>query len=471
MLYRLLAGWLGVVSLVGAATVGAADEQSPPRPHIVYLLADDLGRDDVGWRGSKIETPNLDRLAKAGAELNQYYVQSVCSPTRAALLTGRYPFRYGFQVGVVRPWANYGLNTDEYLLSQTLQDAGYETAIVGKWHLGHVSPEYLPTRRGFDHQYGHYNGALDYNTHDRDGGHDWHQQDQPVHDQGYSTDLLAQAAVRIIEQRDPEKPLFLYVPFNAVHSPFQAPQELIDRYPNLSGNQQKYAAMLHSLDLAVGQIVSSLEAQGQLANTLFIFSSDNGGPNPGKLTNNGPLRAGKGTLYEGGVRVVSFATWQGKIEPGSVIDQPIHAVDWYPTLAKLAGATTEKSLPLDGVDIWPVLTTGQPRSEAEIVLNISPNNGAIRIGDWKLIVREPADGRGDTGNAGGRAAQRQQREYELYRLSDDLSERNNLAASHPADLQRLLQRYDELAAEAVAPLNRGGGQPPAGWKAPAVYGH
>src|SRR5687767_2654195 len=147
------------------------------RPNILFILADDLGSHDVGWRGSEIKTPNLDKLAFSGARLEQFYVQPVCSPTRAALLTGRYPMRHGLQVGVVRPWAQHGLPLEERTLAQALRETGYTTAIFGKWHLGHFKPEYLPTRRGFDRQYGCYNGAIDYFTHLRDGGFDWHRDD------------------------------------------------------------------------------------------------------------------------------------------------------------------------------------------------------------------------------------------------------------------------------------------------------
>ena len=465
--------WLTTASLQALAFAAtlvlgtAADTQAATkRPNIVYFLADDLGRDDVGWRGSPIKTPHLDQLARSGAQLNQFYVQPVCSPTRAALLTGRYPMRYGLQVGVVRPWADYGLNTDEYLLSEALQDAGYETAIVGKWHLGHARRAYLPTSRGFDHQYGHYNGALDYNTHDRDGGHDWHKDDQPSQDSGYSTTLLGDEAVRIVKSRERDKPLFLYVPFNAVHSPFQAPQDVVERYPDLRGNRQIYAAMLEMLDDAVGRVVAEVKSQGELEDTLFLFSSDNGGPNPGNLTDNGNLRAGKGTVYEGGVRVVAFASWQGTIPPGTVVEEPIHIVDIFPTLVKLAGGATTKSKPLDGVDVWEVIAKGGKSPRTEIIHNITPASGAIRVGDYKLIK---------TGNGGGRARRGQKaandREgaYELYNIREDISETRDLAQSQPDKLKELIARYEVLAAQAAKPYNSGDDKP-AGWKAPAIYG-
>jgi arylsulfatase A-like enzyme len=189
--------WVFGAVLLGS-TAFAAD---PPRPNVVFLLADDLGRQDCGFMGgTQIKTPHLDKLAAAGAKLDAFYVQPVCSPTRAALMTGRYPMRHGLQVGVVRPWAQYGLPLDERTLPQGLKDAGYATAIIGKWHLGHHEPAYLPTRRGFDRQYGHYNGALDYFTHVRDGGFDWHRDDKACRDEGYSTHLIAKEAAAFVTE-------------------------------------------------------------------------------------------------------------------------------------------------------------------------------------------------------------------------------------------------------------------------------
>lgn len=419
-----------------------------PKPNVIYLLADDLGYDDVGWRNPEIKTPHLDKLANTGAKLEQYYVQPVCSPTRAAFLTGRYPFRYGLQTGVVRPWAQYGLPLEERLLSQLLKDTGYETAITGKWHLGHFQPEYLPTNRGFDYQYGHYNGALDYFTHNRDGGHDWHKNDKENRDEGYSTELIGREAARLIRERDPSKPLFLYVPFNGVHSPFQVPDRYLSLYPQFEGNRKIYAAMTSALDDAVGEIVKAAGESGLGDNTLIIFSSDNGGPNPGKLSDNGRLRAGKGSLYEGGVRVVAFANWPAKIKPGTTIRQPIHIADWYPTLAKLTGATTGQNLPLDGIDISSALTESAEIQNREIINNLNPNGGAIRIGDWKLILNT---GGGTTPDGEPESSPRK---LELYNLAQDPSEKNNLASSNPEKVKQLRDRLETLSKEAAPPKNK-----------------
>src|SRR5581483_1268121 len=299
---------------------------------------------------------------------------------------GRYPMRVGLQTGVVRPWARYGLPLDERTLAQALKEAGYTTALTGKWHLGHFDPAYLPTRRGFDHQYGHYNGALDYFAHTRDGGFDWHKDDRVCRDEGYTTHLLAKEAVAFVTETAGKKPFFLYVPFNAVHAPHQVPAKYKEPYAKLPEPRRTFAGMLAALDEAVGEIVAAVEKAGVRQNTLFIFSSDNGGPQPGKVTDNGKYRAGKGTLYEGGVRVAACATWDGHIKAGSTITEPLHMVDWYPTLLKLAGSKLDQKLSLDGKDVWPTLTEGKPSPHDVILLNTTPNSGAVRAGGWKLVV-------------------------------------------------------------------------------------
>jgi arylsulfatase A-like enzyme len=453
---------------------GRAADTPAPRPNVVYLLADDLGWGDVGWHGSEIKTPNLDKLAAAGARLEQFYVQPVCTPTRAALMTGRYPMRHGLQVGVVRPWAQYGLPLEERTLPQALNQAGYETAIAGKWHLGHFRPEYLPTRRGFDHQYGHYNGALDYFTHVRDDGFDWHRDDKESRDEGYSTHLLAREAVRRIESRDRSRPLFLYVAFNGVHAPHQVPESYKAPYSGLEEPRRTYAGMLAALDEAVGQIVEAVDRAGARKDTLFVFSSDNGGPAPRRVTNNGPLRGAKATLYEGGVRVPAFVTWEGHVKPGSVVDAPLHAVDWYPTLLGLAGGSTGQSLPLDGRDAWPTITQGAPAPHDAILLNSAPRAGAIRVGDWKLIVRAPGtDDRDDVqaaeGNAPTPAAGKgiASMTAELFNLAEDPFEKRDLAASSPEKVAELRARYEAFARQAVPPRQ----SPKApGFRTPRVWG-
>jgi len=465
----------GAAAMMAPPLVRSADTGSAAqKPNIVFILADDLGSYDVSWRGSPIKTPNLDRMALSGARFEQFYVQPLCSPTRAALMTGRYPMRYGLQVGVVRPWAQYGLPLDERTLPQALREAGYETAICGKWHLGHFRREYLPTRRGFDHQYGHYNGALDYFTHIRDGGHDWHRDDKVCRDEGYTTHLIAREAVRLIRERDRKKPLFLYVAFNAVHAPHQVPEKYKEPYAELPEPRRTYAGMTAAMDEAVGQIIAAIDEQGLRKNTLFVFCSDNGGPQPGRVTSNGPLRAAKATVYEGGVRVVGCAAWEGRIKPGAIVSEPFHIVDWYPTLLKLAGASLDQKLPLDGRDVWATVAVGAPSPHEEILFNAAPRNGAIRVGNWKLVLNGQVST--DDGNeaakppkarkkAGAKASAGET--VELFDLAADPGEKTSLADKNPEMVKTLRARYDALARQAVPPKSK---PQPADHKAPAVWG-
>ncbi|MES2438008.1 MAG: arylsulfatase [Verrucomicrobiota bacterium] len=464
MKFRILVSFFLAIPVFGEP-VNDTESAKPSKPNIIYLLADDLGGNDVGWRNPQIKTANLDKLARSGATLDQYYVQPVCSPTRAALMTGRYPFRYGFQTGVVRPWAQYGLPLEERILPQGLKEAGYGTAITGKWHLGHFQAPYLPTQRGFDHQYGHYNGALDYFTHIRDGGFDWHKDDKENHDKGYSTELVGKEAARLIRERDKSKPLFLYVPFNGVHSPHQVPDRHLATYPDLTGNRRIYAAMITALDDAVGDIIKAVDDEKLRENTLIIFSSDNGGPNPHKLSDNGELRAGKGSVYDGGVKVAAFATWPAKIKAGSSISTPIHVADWYPTLLKLAGASTEQKLPVDGRDILPVLTEGSTIPDREILINTNPRGGAIRIGDWKLVVNGGARIAEDEGES--KEGKPEKGRIELFNLAQDISEKNDISAANPEKVKQLHERYKVLAAQAIPPKSEA---KPAGFKSPSVWG-
>lgn len=451
-------------------SVAAAD-----KPNIIYFLADDLGWADVGWHGDEIKTPNLDKLAGAGAKLEQFYVLPVCSPTRAALMTGRYPIRHGLQVGVVRPWAQYGLPLDERTLPQALKEAGYTTHISGKWHLGHFQSDYLPTRRGFDTQYGHYNGALDYFTHDRDGGHDWHRNDTECRDEGYATTLLGSEAVRVVEQAQPGKPFFLYVPFNAPHTPLQAPAEYLKRYAHIPDkNRQTYAAMIGCLDDQVGRVVAALEKRRLTENTLILFSSDNGGLHGLGGATNGKLRGQKGMLYEGGTRVCAFANWPGRINPGTVVNEPLHIVDWFPTLVKLAGGSSQQKHPLDGLDIWPMITAGKPSPHEDILLNAMPNSGAIRRGAWKLVIngRITANNLEEAGlpKAGAEKAAGEKTaasSVELFNLAEDPYEQNNLAAQRPEVVEQLRARLEAYRAAAVPPKAE---DQPVNYKAPRVWG-
>jgi arylsulfatase A-like enzyme len=441
------------------APAAMAADAPPEKPNIVFFLVDDLGWKDVGFHGGHYETPNIDRLAAGGTRLECLYALPVCSPTRAALLTGRHPIRYGLQAGVVRPWARYGLPLEERTLAQALKDAGYFTAICGKWHLGHFTPAYLPTRRGFDHQYGHYNGAIDYNTHIRDGGFDWHRNDRVCRDEGYTTHLLAGEAAKLVEEHGGRQPLFLYVPFNAIHAPHQVPPRYAEPYRNRPGVNADIGGMVAALDEAVGRIAGAFAEKGLTERTLFVFASDNGGPIQGS---NGPLRGRKGSLYEGGIRVAAFASWKGVIPAGRVIEEPLHMTDWYPTLVRLAGGSLDQPLPLDGKDIWPVLSGSKPSPHEEILLNAEPSGGALRWGPWKLVISRPPERTGSGGKPGaGKSSS------ELFNLQSDPGEKQNLADAEPERLRELRKRYEAYLREAAPALAT---PKPKDYKAPAVWG-
>jgi arylsulfatase A-like enzyme len=348
----------------------------------------------------------------------------------------------------VRPGAPWGLPLAERTLPQALREAGYTTAICGKWHLGEFQPDYMPTRRGFDHQYGHMFGALDYFTHIRDGKHDWYRDDKPLQEQGYTTHLVAKEACRLIREQPADKPLFLYVAFNGVHAPYQVPPEDKKAFPDLKGNRQTMAAMLSAVDEAIGQVAAALEEKGMRKNTLILFSSDNGGPAPGRVSRNTPLRAGKGTIYEGGIRACAFATWPGRIPAGTTISEPMHAVDWYPTLLKAAGAPLEQKLPLDGLDVWPMLTQGAKSPHDAILLaGTVPSKMAIRMGDWKLLVNASEQNPEEASEVAGKTAAK----VELYNLVEDISESKDLAASQPQKVAEMRARLEAFLKDAVPP--------------------
>jgi arylsulfatase A-like enzyme len=255
----------------------------------------------------------------------------------------------------------------------------------------------------------------------------------------------------LIREYGGKKPFFIDVSFNAVHAPLAAPERYQQPYAHLKDRRRTYAGVLAAMDEAVGQIVAALDEKGLRQNTLIVFSSDNGGPAPGVVTDNGTLRAGKATLYEGGVRVAAFATWEGHVKPGTVVSQPLHMVDWYPTLLKLAGATLTQKLPIDGLDAWPTIAAGKPSPHKEILINATPATGAIRAGEWKLLINGGYNEMA-LAEAGGKKPAADT--VELFNLTDDPSEKTNLAEKHPEKVKDLRARYSALAAQAVAPKIR-----------------
>jgi len=403
-------------------------------PNIVVILADDMPRHHPGFNGGPVSTPNLDRLAREGTRLTQFYVHAVCSPTRAAFLTGRYPFRNGMEE---RSHGNdvAGMLTDERTLAEALNEAGYFTAIIGKWHLGNWYKRHLPMQRGFDSQYGLYGALISYYGKARERYYDWHRNEQPLREDGYSTDLIGRECARVIASHDGKQPMFLYVPFNAVHGPDEAPPELRKKYQviverlagDLSPSKKRFltlkSAMLESMDLAIGAILNSLEVKGELDETLIVFFNDNGGRNE-----NRPYRGGKGDTFEGGVRVPCIVRWPGQVPANRSVDGMMHVVDLFPTLLTQGQGSLEQKLPLDGMDMWEVITGDKESPRTEVVHSLPGENSdtgvmSIRQGSYKLVGRE------------------------MFDIDQDPAETRDLAAEHPEIYQTLRKRIQELAKE------------------------
>ena len=437
------------------ALAAAARAAAPSRPNIVILLADDLGTADLGWCGGEIETPNLDRLARQGLRFSQFYAYPVCSPTRAGLLTGRSPMRLGLGYTVIRPWSSCAVPAAEHFMPQTFRAAGYQTAICGKWHLGHTRASHLPNARGFDHAYGHLNGAIDYYTHEREGGLDWNRNGRSLREEGYSTDLLAAEAVAFIRNRDRNRPFFLYTPFNAPHAPLQAPQALIGKYAKIVDPKRRhYAAMVDALDTAAGRILAALDEQRVADRTIVLFLSDNGGPvNQGAMNR---FRGAKASTWEGGIRVPAVLRWPGVVRPRETA-QVATVLDVFPTLAAMAGIPRRNRLPLDGKDLWEQLRMEriEPREDLFFAVEDSPGSPryAVRRQDWKL-VREV---RGGTVRDA------------LFRLDTDPREKRDVAAANSAlaaELAAALERWTALAPPGTVRFT---GTAPAGWTAPKLW--
>jgi arylsulfatase A-like enzyme len=379
-----------VSSALWHSTLYAAGD-APNTPNIVIVLADDLGWNDVGWHGSNIPTPRLDQLAHEGLQLNRFYTAPMCSPTRASLLTGLHGFKTGVTGKVIKPDDPGGLSTEYTLLPEVLQEAGYYTAIIGKWHLGHADPMYLPRQRGFDWQYGHYLGWIDYFTHTQNGIADWFRNGAPVDEEGYATDLLAQEAARLIAGHEfQRRPLFLYLPFNAPHGPLQAkPQDVqAVRAMNLNGleaGRLLYAAQVLALDRAVGTVVDALIARGVWEETVFLFFSDNGGAHrrPHEHGSNTPLIGQKGELFDGGIRVPALLHFPRLAMQPEIVETIFHVVDVMPTVLSLAQVGEIPNV--DGEDMVRAIQEGRTRRE-HLLLYADDRSGAMIDRQYKVII-------------------------------------------------------------------------------------
>lgn len=385
--------YIGLTGAAATAACACSDAKKAPKPNIIVIVADDLGWGDLSYHGSVIPTPNIDRIAREGIEMNRFYVAPVSSPTRCGIMTGRYPSRFGIRETVIPPWRDYGLDENERTMADVLGENGYANrAMIGKWHLGHSRLRYYPLNRGFTHFYGCLNGALDYFTHLRENELDWHNDWDSCWDEGYTTDLIAAEAARCIEEYTPGDPYFLYVCFNAPHAPNEAPEDEIakhiplEEFAQLKKKDQKgytYRAMVTRMDTGVGQIMDALEKSGERNNTIVLFMSDNGSdPQQAPYGNSGELRGTKFEEWEGGVRADAAIWWPDGFQNGRKIEQVTGFVDLLPTFADIIGVRKKPARPYDGISIYPVLKGKKDHIERDMYLGV----GAGVNSQYKMIL-------------------------------------------------------------------------------------
>ncbi|QOV91240.1 sulfatase-like hydrolase/transferase [Humisphaera borealis] len=404
--FRVLALAMTAVVVASACRTARAEGHAAQMPNVLILLADDLGWNGVGFHSRTATTPNLDRFAKDGLELQRFYSYPVCSPARAALLSGRMPRRFGL-ADVIGPQQE-GLPKGGLTLPSLFRSAGYQTSLIGKWHLGGINP---PLRCGFDHFYGFMGPEVDYFKHTGQRGTiDWQRDGKTVDEQGYSTYLFADEAIRQLKGRDANRPFYMQVAFNAPHVPIAAPEDLVVKHKG----DGLYAAVIEGMDIAIGRILGEIDAQGLRDNTLVLFYSDNGATR--RDSSNAPLSYGKGTVYEGGIRTPCVIRWPGKVPAGGVTQQPVSGQDWLPTLAAAAGLTIPADADLDGSNQWPALSSGKLVDRKPFL--IAAYDIALIDGDWKLI--EWADGA-----------------YSLINLQNDISEKVDEFIRQPQVARRM----------------------------------
>ncbi|XP_074648033.1 arylsulfatase B-like [Tubulanus polymorphus] len=456
--------------IVIAASLAQTCSAKPP--NIVFIVADDLGWNDVSWHNPAMKTPNIESLARNGIILNQSYVQPMCSPSRSAWLSGYYPYHTGMQHTVIMAYAGYGLPLNITTLPQKLKQAGYRTHIVGKWHQGFCNWRYTPTYRGFDSFLGYYIGAEDHYTHEvydgRWNGLDFRFNEKPLRtfNGTYGNYIFTQRARDIIKtHKQEEGPLFLYLPFQNVHDPLQVPKQYEDLYPNIRNRPRRiFSGMVTILDEAIGNVTSALKETGMYDDTIIIFTTDNGGQvrNSG---NNWPLRGSKTTLWEGGTRGVAFVHSPLLKKTGFVYDGMIHAADWFPSILSIASVKTDDAI--DGVDFWSNVINNKTSSRNSFVYNIDDifKNGAIRDGNYKLIVGNPGhlndwypvpklsnhqpglplckDTEGECAELPDEAIPRSWPfdKVKLFDLSKDPTEHYDLSKSNPTKVQEMLKTF------------------------------
>lgn len=417
--------WVLLFSLTALMIYSNAKAQPP---NIIYIMTDDMGYGDLSGYGRKdYKTPNLDKLASQGIKfVNAYSGGPLCTPTRTAYMTGRYPART--PVGLIEPLTGdkkdsvYGLSAEYPSIASLMKTGGYATALIGKWHLGFL-PRHSPVKNGFDYFFGFHSGAADYLSHKGDGRtHDLYENDSFVYPEGYLTDLISQKSIDYIKHKH-NKPFFLTITYNAPHWPWQGPNDKpyadsVDY--RKGGTPAVYAAMMKSLDDGVGNIMKALDEE-QLSNqTIVIFTNDNGGE---RFSDHGGLANAKGTLWEGGIKVPAFVRWTGKINPGIITQQVAVTMDWSATILSAGGAKAHTDFPMDGIDLMPILTGKEKIVERTIYWRTfqRKKQKAIRMGDWKYLQDE-------------------NREY-LFNLETDPGEKNDLKATQQTIFNQMKKKF------------------------------
>ena len=446
-------------SAIEARTKVSASEQRS-NPNIIFIMADDLGWNDVGYNNADVKTPNLDQLFKTGVVLDRFYVKNVCSVTRAALMTGRHPFRFGMSQSIVEAWDKTGLPLSEMTIADSLKENGYFTAMVGKWHLGAYQESFLPMNRGFDYHYGNYHGSLDYFKHTVYGGLDWHRNGEVIREKGYTTDLIGKEAVNIINNHKFDNPLFLYVSFTAPHAPLQAKQEDIDSFENIKDEGRKiYLAQLKSMDEQIGKIIKVLKDRNIYDNTILFFTSDNGAATHLARTrgDNRPLKGQKATLYEGGLRVPTAFSYPKRFKQHQVVKEPFSIVDIYPTFTNFSGIPMTNSS-LDGINIFDAIEKGFKREQLLLQFKDS-KTAAIILEDYKLVL-----------NGMDNYMVPYYGTKELFNLYKDPNENFNLSESDPERVQEMESILATFSKQAhSSDILEGSGTIPKGFKFPDVW--
>jgi arylsulfatase A-like enzyme len=447
---RSFAVFLACIASVVRPGIAAETSSNAARPNILFIVGDDMGYADVGFNGCKdVATPNLDALAASGVRFTSGYVSGpYCSPTRAALLTGRYQNRFGHEFNPGGGGA-HGMPTNQITLANRLKVAGYRTALVGKWHLG-AAQGMRPPQRGFDEFFGFLGGAHSYFN-----PSGFLRGDEPVKEMDYSTDAFGREAVSFIE-RNRGGPWFLYLSFNAVHTPMDATEDRLAKFSGVEDSKRRaHNAMLFAMDEAIGKVMQKLRQTGQDRNTLVTFISDNGAPTMRSTSvnaaRNDPLRGSKRTTLEGGIRVPFLISWPGRLKAG-VFDAPVIQLDLTATALSAAGVKVESGPKLEGVDLLPFLSGAKVGAPHDALYWRFGQQIAIRAGDWKLVRYDlNADTSTGVRNQGVTAAK-------LHNLAKDVGETNDLAAAMPDKVKELQAKWDDWNKSNIKPLWGGGGQ-------------